>query len=131
MRFLAFHTIDESTATAPSAETMAEMTALIEEMTAAGVLVATGGLQPSSTGVRIRFKDGERTVTDGPFIETKELVAGFAILEAATLEEAMGWSTRFARLVGDTQLEIRPMFEGSMEDCSELVRNPEGSVVRT
>ena len=93
----------------PSQQEMADMGQLIDDMTKAGVLIATGGLQPSSKGVRVS-KSGEKfTVTDGPFAETKELIAGFAIVEATSTEEAVELAKRFLKVVGGGVSEIRPM----------------------
>lgn len=113
MRFMMTHKIDEQAAAAnpPSPEHMMAMGALIEELTNSGVLIATGGLLPSSRGARLRFTGGERTITDGPFTETKEVIGGFGIVDVGSLEEAIALATRFAALVGDTEIEIRQMWE--------------------
>lgn len=94
--------------TPPSPEMMQEMGAFIGEAIQAGALVATGALQP--TGTRLRRVDGKFTVTDGPFIELKELLAGFAIIQANSLEEAIEWSKRFRNIVGDGESEIVQLF---------------------
>jgi len=73
----------------PSPELMAGMARLTEEYVKSGAMVATGGLAPSSQGMRVRLLNGKRTVTDGPFAETKELIGGYAILEAGSREEAI------------------------------------------
>jgi hypothetical protein len=93
----------------PTAQELADMGQLIDEMARAGVLISTGGLQPSSKGVRVS-KSGEKiTVTDGPFAETKELIAGFAIVEARSKEHAVELAKRFLKVVGEGVSEIRPM----------------------
>ena len=97
----------------PSEKLLAEMGKFNEEMVKAGVMLAGEGLQPSSKGARIRFEGNKRTVIDGPFAETKELVAGFWILEVKSLDEAVEWMRRAPFNPGD-QVEIRPVFE--MED---------------
>jgi hypothetical protein len=92
----------------PTPEAMAEMGAFIGEAVQAGVLVATGALQPN--GTRLRLSNGKFTVTDGPFIELKELLAGFAVIQVPSLEEAIEWSKRFREIVGDGESEIVQVF---------------------
>jgi hypothetical protein len=92
----------------PTPEMMAEMGAFIGEAVQAGVLVATGALQPN--GTRLRLSNGKFTVTDGPFIELKELLAGFAVIQVPSLEEAIEWSKRFREIVGDGESEIVQVF---------------------
>jgi hypothetical protein len=92
----------------PTPEMMAEMGAFIGEAMQAGVLVATGALQPN--GTRLRLSNGKFTVTDGPFIELKELLAGFAVIQVQSLEEAIEWSKRFRKIVGDGESEIVQLF---------------------
>jgi hypothetical protein len=87
---------------------MAEMGKFIEEATKAGVVVATGALQPK--GTRLQLSGGKFTVTDGPFIEAKELLGGFAVIQAKSLEEAIEWCKRFRKIVGDGESEIVPIF---------------------
>lgn len=100
----------------PTPEMMAEMGAFIAEATKAGVLVATGALLP--TGTRLRLSNGKFTVTDGPFIELKELLAGFAVVEVPSLEEAIEWAKRFRVIVGDGESEIVQVF--SAEDMAHM-----------
>jgi hypothetical protein len=95
----------------PTQQEMADMGQLIEEMAKAGVLIATDGLQPSSKGARVRISGGKFTVTDGPFTETKELVAGYAIIQANSKEEAIELTKRFLRVVGEGESEIRLMHD--------------------
>ncbi|MFL5070405.1 MAG: YciI family protein, partial [Xanthobacteraceae bacterium] len=90
----------------PSKERIAEMGKFIEEMTKAGVLVATEGCQPTRKGARVRLSNGKLTVTDGPFAESKELIAGFALAEAKSKEEAIEWAKRFLKVAGDGESEI-------------------------
>jgi hypothetical protein len=87
---------------------MTEMGAMIEEATKSGVLVATGGLAPTAMGAKITLKDGEFTVTDGPFTEAKELIGGWALLECRNLEEAVEWAKRFVSVVGEGEVRVRP-----------------------
>ena len=86
---------------------------LIEKMTKAGVLLATEGCQPSSKGARVRVSGGKAKVTDGPFTETKELVAGFAMIQVKSKAEAIEWTRRFLKVAGDGESEIRLMHEAS------------------
>ena len=111
MRFLSMHKMDEraESETPPAPEVMAKMGALIEEMTAAGVLEATGGLASTKKGVRLRFEGGKRTVIDGPFAESKEFIAGYAIFELPSITEAVQWATRFGELVKVNEVEVREM----------------------
>jgi hypothetical protein len=88
----------------PSPELLAEMGKFMEEAMKAGVVVATGGLQ--STGTRIRLSGGRLSVTDGPFIEAKELIAGFAVIQADSKEEAIEWAKRFRTIIGEGESEI-------------------------
>ena len=93
----------------PSQELLEEMGKYNEELAKAGVMLAGEGLQPSSKGARVRFSGRERTVIDGPFAETKELLAGFWLIEAKSLEEAIEWVKRAP--MDETELEIRQVFE--------------------
>ena len=98
----------------PTPEFMAEMGAFIGEAMAAGKIVTTGAGLP--TGTRLKLAEGKFTVTDGPFIELKELTAGFAVIQTDTLEEAIEWCKRFRQIVGDGESEIvRIMGPGDME----------------
>ncbi len=97
----------------PDEKILTDMGKFNEEMVKAGVLLAAEGLQPTSKGARIKFEGGKTVVTDGPFVESKELIAGFWIIRAASKDEAIAWMKR-APFGGGTQIEIRPIFE--MED---------------
>jgi hypothetical protein len=94
----------------PSTELLEAMGNYNEELVKAGVMLAGEGLHPSSKGVRVRFSGEERSVIDGPFAETKELLAGFWVWEVRNLDEAIEWAKR-APMGGDTELELRPVFE--------------------
>ena len=104
----------------PSAELLTAMGRFNEELAKAGVLESGGGLKPSSHGVRVRFSGSARAVIDGPFAETKELVAGFWIWNVGSLEEAIEWARRCPNpMTSDSDIEIRPLFE--MEDFGEAL----------
>ena len=112
MRFMILHKSDASAEAGerPSPKRLAAMKKLTEDMAADGVLVATEALQPSSRGVRLLFRGGKRTIVDGPFTESKELVGGFSILEVKSRDEVVDWASRFAELIGeDLEIEIRPL----------------------
>jgi hypothetical protein len=95
----------------PSQQLLAEMGKFNEELAKAGVLLAGEGLQPSSKGVRVGFDGKERTVTDGPFAETKELIAGFWLWKVKSMEEAIQWLKRCPNPHHETgEMEIRPVF---------------------
>jgi hypothetical protein len=96
----------------PSRKVLEQMTAFNEELVKAGVMLAGEGLHPSSMGVRIEFSGDERTVIDGPFTETKELLAGFWLIQVKSKEEAIEWVKRVpSPLEGDAEIEIRQVFE--------------------
>jgi hypothetical protein len=105
--------------TLPSKELLAEMGAFNEELTKAGVMLAGEGLQPSSKGARVRFSGSKRTVVDGPFAETKELVAGFWLWQVKSKQEAIEWVKRCPHPMPgeDAVIEIRQLFEA--EDFGE------------
>jgi hypothetical protein len=112
MRFLSIYKAVE-TNVPPTPEYMARMEKLIEDSMKAGGLVATEGCLPSAFGARVRRSSGKLTVTDGPFVETKEVVGGFAILEAASKEEAIELAKTFLDVAGDGECEIRQIFAPS------------------
>jgi hypothetical protein len=114
---------DSEAGAPPSKELIENMGRFIEEITKAGVLLATDGLQPSSKGARVKLSDGKVTVTDGPFVETKELVASYALFEVKTMDEAIDWTTRFLNVLGEGECELRPIFEAS--DFAPEVFSPE------
>src|SRR5438093_12719757 len=94
----------------PSQEILTEMGKFNEELVKAGVMLAGDGLHPSSKGKRVRCSGSDRTVIDGPFAETKELIAGFWLWRVKSMEEAVEWLRR-APFGGGTEVEIRPIFE--------------------
>ena len=103
----------------PSEQLLTEMGRYNEELVKAGVMLAGEGLHPSAKGVRIRFSGKQRSVVDGPFAETKELVAGFWLWQVRSMEEAIEWARRCPNpMPEDSELEIRPVFED--EDFAEV-----------
>ena len=104
----------------PSQELMLEMGRFNEQLADAGILEAGDGLKPSSHGVRVRFSGAARTVIDGPFAETKELVAGFWIWRVNSIEQAIEWVRRCPNpMPSDSEMEIRPFYE--MEDFGDVL----------
>jgi hypothetical protein len=97
----------------PSEKLLADMGKFNEELVKAGVLLAAEGLQPSSKGARVKFNGSKRTVVDGPFAETKELVAGFWLFQVKSLDEAIEWVKRTPNPFpgGESEIEIRQVFE--------------------
>ena len=109
MQFLVYDpNYDPEGAAPPSPELMAEMGKFVGGAMQAGVLVTTGALPPK--GTRLRLSGGKFTVTDGPFIELKELLGGWAVLRVKSLDEAIEWSKRFRKIVGDGESEIVQVF---------------------
>ena len=105
-------TKDSEAGVMPSTELLAEMGKFNEELVKAGVMLAGEGLQPSSKGKRVRFSGPTRTVIDGPFTESKELIAGFWLWQVRSIEEAVEWVKRCPNpMPGDSEIEIRPVFE--------------------
>jgi hypothetical protein len=94
----------------PSEKELADMGVYNDELVKAGVMLAGEGLQPSSKGARVKFSGGKRTVVDGPFAESKELVAGFWLIEVKSKEEAIEWVKRVP-FAGEAEIEIRQVFE--------------------
>jgi hypothetical protein len=114
MRFMVIVKADRNTEAGvmPSQELLTAMGQYNEELVNAGVLLAGEGLHPSSKGARVRFSGSDRTVIDGPFAETKELIAGFWIFQVKSLEEAIEWVKRSPNpLEGESEIEIRQVFE--------------------
>ena len=115
MRFIGLLKADKDSeaSTPPSRELMEKMGTFMEEITRAGVLLATDGLQPSSKGKRVRVDGGKVTVTDGPFTESKELIASYALFQTKTIDEAVDWTARFLKVLGSGECEIRPIYEAT------------------
>jgi hypothetical protein len=116
MRFLSIYKHVEKD-TPPSTEEFEKVGNLIEEWTKSGKLISTEGCLPSSKGARVRRSGSKFTVTDGPFTESKELVGGFALLEASSLEEAKELTKEFLGAVGDGECEIRQI--ATMDDFGD------------
>jgi hypothetical protein len=105
-------TADSEAGVMPSEQLLTEMGQYNEELVQAGIMLAGEGLHPSARGVRVRFSGQQRTVIDGPFTETKELVAGFWLWQVQSMEEAIAWVRRCPNpMPGESEIEIRPVFE--------------------
>jgi hypothetical protein len=112
----------------PDEKMMSEMMAFNEQLVKAGVLLAAEGLKPSSEGKRVRFSGPRRTVIDGPFAETKELLAGFWLWQVRSMEEAIEWAKRCPNPhpdQGENEIEIRPIFESADLDMSKDFKDKE------
>jgi hypothetical protein len=110
-------TPDSEAGQLPSAELLSEMGQFNEQLVKAGIMLAGEGLHASSRGVRVRFGAGRSTVIDGPFTETKELIAGFWLWQVRSMEEAVEWIRRSPFRKGEETIEIRRLFE--VEDFAE------------
>jgi hypothetical protein len=105
-------TKDSEAGILPTQALLAEMGKFNEELVKAGVMLAGEGLRPSAQGKRVQFSSRDRTVTDGPFAETRELVAGFWLWQVRSIEEAVQWVKRCPNpMPGDSEIEIRPLYE--------------------
>lgn len=114
MRFMVIvkATADSEAGVMPSEELLAAMGRYNEELAEAGVMLAGEGLQPSAKGVRVKFSGDQRSVTEGPFMETKELIAGFWIFQVSSLQECIEWVKRCPNpMPGESEIEIRQLFE--------------------
>ena len=89
----------------------------MQEVAAAGILTATDGLKPSSVGARVKLAGGKFAVTDGPFTETKELVASYALFNVKSMDEAIHWTKRFLEVLGEGECELRPLYEAEDFQC--------------
>ena len=117
-------TSDSEASAMPSEQLISEMATYHEELAKAGMLLAASGLQPTSAGWRIEYDGETRTVVDGPFAETKELIAGYTLIQAASHEEALDWTRRFPNPSidgGRGQVEVRPLFEDDAFGDSEAM----------
>ena len=111
MRFLGYTLAneDELPTEPPRPEIYEEMGKFVEQAMKAGVIVATGGISPTSEGRIITLKGDEFTVVDGPFAEAKEIVGGWALMECRDLDEAVEWSKRFLGVLGEGEVRVRPV----------------------
>ncbi len=109
MRFLSVYQAPERT-TPPTEEEKIVMGRFIEQGMKSGVLLATEGCMPTAHGARVRLSGGKLTMTDGPFAEAKEVIAGFALLQAASKEEALAYVREFLNVVGGGQCELRQLY---------------------
>lgn len=112
MRYISMIRIQENTGQVPSEQLMSDMGKLLDELTRSGQLISTAGLRPTSEGVRVRLRRGDLLVTDGPFTEAKEVIGGYAILEAKSKEEAIDLTKRFLKVHGndwDIECEVRQL----------------------
>ena len=109
-------TKDTEAGVPPSQELLTAMGNYNEELVKAGILLAGEGLKPSSQGKRVRFSGSKRTVIDGPFAEAKELIAGYSIWQVRSMEEAVEWVKRCPNLPGESDVEIRPLFEWTPQE---------------
>ena len=113
-------TRDSEAGVMPSEQLLADMGRFNEELVKAGVMLAGEGLHPSSKGVRVKFSGDRRSVVDGPFAETRELIAGFWLWQVHSMDEAIEWVRRCPNpMPGDSEIEIRPVFEA--EDFGEAL----------
>jgi hypothetical protein len=132
MRFLSMIRIDEKLGQRPSERLMTEMGKLMEEATREGWLVSTAGLRPTAEGKRLRWNRGKLSTTDGPFTETKEVIGGYAVLEAPSMAAAEELTKRFLRVHGDewnVECEIRAM-DGPDFGADQRCGAPAESVAR-
>ncbi len=122
MRVMVFGkaTKDTEAGVMPTAQAWEEMAKYNEELMKSGIVVDGAGLQPSSAAVRVHCSGDDRIVTDGPFAETKELIAGYMIWEVKSMEEAIAWVKR-GPLTADSEVEIRPIISYSAEQVSDIV----------
>jgi hypothetical protein len=118
MRYLCIYKPAKPEGAPPTQSEMAEMNKFVDQMKKEGVLLATEGCQPSSQGARIRLTDGKFTVKDGPFTEAKEVVGGFAILNAKSKEEVLELNKRFLKVAGDGECEIRLLYDAPDDVCA-------------
>ena len=112
MRFLSMIRVNENSGHVPTEQLMQEMGKLMDEMTRQGVLVRTAGLRPTKEGKRVRLSKGKLSTVDGPFTETKEVIGGFALLEAKSMQDAIELTKRFLQIHGDAwelECEVRPL----------------------
>lgn len=113
MKFLCMYKPEKPEGAPPSQEEMAKMGKLVEEWTKSGILLATEGCLPSAQGAPDRLSAGRFSLTDGNFTESKEIIGGFALIQASSKEQAIDYNKQFLKLGGDGETEIRQLFEGT------------------
>ena len=113
MRVMCITYVDKSSEAGepPSQELMTRMGTFMEEITKAGVLLSAEGLHPTSKGMRVSYRNGQFTATDGPFAESKEVIAGYAIIKVNSKDEALEWTRRFFEAAGEGEGEVRQVFD--------------------
>ena len=112
MRYLMYTIGDDSTPLPPpNPELLAEMGKFMDEVTKAGVLIATGGVAPTSQGTTLRLSNGKFTMTDGPYTEAKEMIGGWAIVKVSSKAEAVDWAKRFMKINGNGESRLREVFD--------------------
>jgi hypothetical protein len=124
MRFLSIYMCPERN-TPPTAEEMATMGKMVEDWMKTGKLLATEGCMPSSLGARVRIDDGKYSVSDGPFAESKEVVGGFAILDAPSKEVAVGYVKEFLEVMGKGWCELRQLYDANCTPQDLQQQKPE------
>lgn len=127
MRFMIIvkATVDSEAGIMPPESLFDEMAAYHEQLAKAGVLLDANGLQPTSQGWRVRYADGKRSVVDGPFAESKELIAGYTLIQVRSREEALEWSRRFPAPHGKdvtAEIEVRQLYELEDFEQSDAIR---------
>jgi hypothetical protein len=121
MKFLSIYKTAERNAP-PSQEEMSKMGKLIEDGMKSGYLLGVEGCMPSATGARVRLANGKLSVTDGPFSESKEVVGGFAIIQANSKQEALEHVKYFIQIAGDGECELRQLYEAGQNTCADRAR---------
>jgi hypothetical protein len=111
MRYLCVYKPGKPEGTPPTPQHMEEMGKFIEESFKEGYLLSTEGCLPTALGARVRMTDGKFTVTDGPFTEAKEVIGGFALIQAGSKQEAIEYTKKFLKAAGDGETEIRQLYE--------------------
>lgn len=123
MRILGLLKADKDSKPALPQALIERMGTFVEEITKAGVMLGSEGLQPTSKGKRVRLAKGKVTLIDGPFAESKEVIASYALFQVASMDEAIKWTTRFLEVLGQGECELRPIYEAS--DFPADVLSPE------
>ena len=119
MRFLCIYKSSQPEGIGPTQEEMDRMGAFIRDSLQEGYLLSTEGCLPSVLGARVRMAEGKITVTDGPFAEAKEIVGGFALIQAKSKEEAIEYTKRFLKVAGDGETEIRQLYEAPAHETAK------------